>query len=280
MNKVSSTAPSGGRTASISFEGRILLPKLAAYAKSYQTKVLGDLANLTGAKPDRPALRGAIADSLFSARAFLGFYAFERAGAGQAGYREICADLLQPGAAWAGPDDFFRAFERECKKRRVGVNAKLNREVVNAGYRLHFENNPPSGWLHEKGRQIAVSGQVLPVYLELLSITGIGPKIAAFLCRDLVWLFECEGRLPLGEQVLLQPVDTWVRQIAWWLWPEFKRLGIKAPDMLLALRLSEAAQQAKCSGIELNQGMWWFGSHRREEGSRGDLGAALARMAS
>lgn len=213
---------------------------------------------------------------MLSAKVLLGFYAFERAGAGQSGYGGISADLLQPGKAWAGPEDFYRDFERACKKRRVGVNEKLNREVVKAGYRLHFENNPRSGWLHAKGQQIADSGQVLPVYLELLSITGIGPKIAAFVCRDLVWFFECEDRLSPVEQVLLQPIDTWVRQIAWRLWPEFKSLDTKAPDMLLALRLVEAAQQAKCSGIELNQGMWWFGS--QSEGREGSLDNSISAL--
>jgi hypothetical protein len=131
---------------------------------------------------------------------------------------------------------------------------------VQVGYQIQFENSPDNGWLHANGEKIAASGKVLPFYIELLSIPGIGPKIAAFICRDLVWLFECEGRVAHGEQMLLQPLDVWVRRIALLFWPELQRPGNKIPDMLLALRLSEAAQQAECSGISLNQGMWWLGS--------------------
>jgi hypothetical protein len=106
--------------------------------------------------------------------------------------------------------------------------------------------------------------RVLPPYLELLAIPGIGPKIAAFLCRDLAWIFDCEESLPTSEQLLLQPVDTWIRKIAVLLWPEFKPVEHRQGqvDFLIAARIVSVTQELRQSGVAFNQGSWFYGSKR------------------
>ena len=148
------------------------------------------------------------------AQVFFGIYAFERAGCARARYGEIAGELLRAGENFASDTDFWNAFQSACKSNGVGSNERLNRKVLEQGYQKHFRTTRSRGWLFELGRALADKGQVLPAYLELLAIPGIGPKIAAFLCRDLAWIFGCEQRLPASEQLLLQPVDTWIRQIA------------------------------------------------------------------
>ncbi len=118
---------------------------------------------------------------------------------------------------------------------------------------------------------------VLPAYLELLSIHSIGPKIAAFLCRDLVWIFDGEKEVLSSEQLMLQPVDTWIRQVAELLWPRLKHLESGKADFLIATQIVSVSHQLDQSGVAFNQGSWHFGSRELRPGETLDSG--LQRLA-
>jgi len=188
-----------------------------------------------------------------------------RTGSGRAGYGGIAAKLLHAGKNFASGAEFWKAFQSACESKPVRLNERLNTKVLEQGYHKHFGTARSQGWLFELGRGMADKRLVWPAYFELLAIPGIGPKIAAFLCRDLAWIFGCEERLPASERLLLQPVDTWVRQIAVLLWPEFKPVEHRQAgqvDFLIAARIVSAAQELGQSGVEFNQGSWYFGSQR------------------
>jgi hypothetical protein len=191
-------------------------------------------------------------------------YAFERAGSAGANYGGIAAKLLHAGKNFASDAEFWKAFQDACESDGVGPNERLNRRVLEQGFQKHFGTARSQGWLFELGRAMADKRVVLPAYLELLAIPGIGPKIAAFLCRDLVWIFGCEKALVASERPLLQPVDTWIRQIAILLWPEFKQVvehhKAGQVDFLIAARIVSAAHHFRQSGVAFNQGSWHFGS--------------------
>jgi hypothetical protein len=216
---------------------------------------------------DCAEMRDALQEPRFSAQVFFGIYAFERAGSARAGYDGITSKLLHAGKNFASKAEFWKAFQSACESERVGSNERLNRRVLEQGYQKHFGTARSQGWLFELGRAMADKKRVLPAYLELLAIPGIGPKIAAFLCRDLAWIFGCEERLPASEQLLLQPVDTWIRQIAVLFWPEFKPVEHRQVqvDFLIAARIVSVAQELGQSGVAFNQGSWFYGSTRHCE---------------
>jgi len=263
----------------VNLSPQVLVPRLcncaAGYSQSYFSEFLKDKVEHLPA--NRMEMREALKDPRFSAQVFFGIYAFERAGSGRAGYGGIASKLLHGGKDFLNGSDFWKAFQVACESKRLGSNERLNRRVLEQGYEKHFGMPRTKGWLFEIGSAMAENELVLPAYLELLGIPGIGPKIAAFLCRDLVWIFGCEERLPAGEQLLLQPVDTWIRQIAILLWPEFKSVENRqvAPvDFLIAARIVSTTHDLGQSGAAFNQGSWYFGN-RRQARADVDLHAAL-----
>jgi hypothetical protein len=242
---------------------QILVPRLSArasgYARDYFTKHLK--AAVENVPADCEGVRAALQAPCFSAQVFFGLYAFARAGAERARYGRIAASLLKGGRSFTGEAAFMEAFRAACKSDEVGVNERLNAGALQQGYRMHFGVGCTKGWLFQLGERMAKTGQVRPAYLELLAIRGIGPKIAAFVCRDLAWIFGCEQRLPAIERLLLQPVDTWIRQIAVLLWPEFAPVEDRGVDFLIAAQIVSATEELGQSGVAFNQGSWYFGSH-------------------
>jgi hypothetical protein len=260
---------------------QVLVPRLCRRASDYERLYFTDF--LQGKVEKRPAdcaeMRDALQDPRVSAQVLFGIYAFERAGSGRAGYGGIASKLLHAGKIFASGAEFWQAFQGACESKPVGSNERLNKKVLEQGYQKHFGTACSQGWLFELGRAMADKQRVLPAYLELLAIPGIGPKIAAFLCRDLAWIFGCEERLPTSERLLLQPVDTWIRQIAHLLWPEFKPVEHRQEgqvDFLIAARIVSAAQELGESGVAFNQGSWYFGSQRVR--ASGNLETALRQL--
>jgi hypothetical protein len=96
---------------------------------------------------------------------------------------------------------------------------------------------------------------VKAMHSELDGIYQIGPKIASFFLRDTVQLFDIH--IDDGDLSYLQPVDTWVRQIA-------IRLGLVSQEASLK-QIEEAiiamCAAHKCSPLMFNQGAWYLGAN-------------------
>jgi hypothetical protein len=263
----------------------ILVPRLCGWSNRYRQSYFKDFLNEKVEKlpADRGEMQEALQNPVFSAQVFFGNYAFERAGSGRAGYGGIAAKLLHSGRNFANDAEFWKAFQVACDSNQpkpVGQNERLNKSVLQQGHRKHFGTSGSQGWLFVLGQAMADTHLVRPAFLELLAIHGIGPKIAAFLCRDLAWIFDCEKCLPAGERLLLQPVDTWIRQIAVLLWPsEFKPVEhrkVGQVDFLIADRIVFATQRLGQSGVAFNQGSWYFGNH--QVGASRNLETELLRL--
>jgi hypothetical protein len=88
-------------------------------------------------------------------------------------------------------------------------------------------------------------------------IVQVGPKIAAFYLRDVVSLFELEDNVSEGFQFTLQPVDVWVRRVAF-------NIGI-VPNGTSHRDVSRAiidlCKSEDCSPLQFNQGAWYAGAH-------------------
>jgi len=263
----------------MTLSAEILIPKLAALSPSYQRIVLFPALeqNLGLNLSNRKAIRAALKIPVNSLRAFFGCFAFARAGGERAGYGNICIDLLSVQNQYKDGEHLLADFRRACRERRIGTNDKLTSDIVLNGFTRHFGTDKAVSWLFEAGSKIRQTGIIRPLYLDLLSIRGIGEKIAAFLCRDLVWIFDCEDRLLPAEKLLIQPIDTWVRSILLEFWPEFKKVAARpSVDFLLASSICAAIEKMQQSCVEFNQGSWYFGS--RCVGNVSNLTARLAQL--
>ncbi len=86
-------------------------------------------------------------------------------------------------------------------------------------------------------------------------ITQIGPKVAGLYLRDLVALYELDGNVSADIAYSIQPVDTWVRKLAY-------RLGIAGKgtnDDEVQKAIVEFCKSQGISPVLFNQGAWYVG---------------------
>ncbi len=92
-------------------------------------------------------------------------------------------------------------------------------------------------------------------------IRSVGPKIASFYLRDIVSLFGLEDTILPDDLVLLQPIDTWVRKIAF-------QVGLidnlNERDDAVRQKIVEACNRLQLSSLKFNQGAWFMGYHSFE----------------
>lgn len=87
-------------------------------------------------------------------------------------------------------------------------------------------------------------------------IYEVGPKIASFYLRDLVDLYDLIRYVNPDELKYLQPIDTYVRQVA----KEVKIIdNIKEKDFVVRENIIEVCNKYEISSIEFNEGAWCFG---------------------
>ncbi len=88
-------------------------------------------------------------------------------------------------------------------------------------------------------------------------IVQVGPKIASFYLRDVVWLFELDGEVPADFQFCLQPIDVWVRRFA-------RRTGMvpeKASDTEIQQAVVTLCAEGGYSPLSFNTGLWHVGQN-------------------
>jgi hypothetical protein len=240
------------------------------YLRAFLYPVIGNAADKHVGSRDRAF------DLLRSPARSLSFlltnYAFARAGGEQAGYGEICDKLLSPycgdraNSLWDGiPSgvELWNRFRRACTREGIGLNEKLNRGVIEGLYTLASPNGG-SGLVVKLANDIKGALGLTAVYRSLKEVPGVGPKIAAFICRDVVFLADLENQVSSTDAWMLQPVDVWTRRVA-----EFLDRTLDArPDEDVARFLTATAEAAGTSGIAFNQGSWFFGSQVARKESR------------
>ncbi len=107
------------------------------------------------------------------------------------------------------------------------------------------------------------SGDLPKVYAEIDSIWSIGPKIASLILRDIVYIYQLEKYLDDEKSYnYLQPVDTWVHQLA-------KKLNLINPDRTSIYKDEAKDISLKCfeygvNPIHFNQAVWYLGTHSLE----------------
>jgi len=147
--------------------------------------------------------------------------------------------------------------ELDGTTRRSGTGKGRDREMVLDTFRFICEHPCAEGQLLNIAAYSAErieAGATATIYRELDGIRQIGPKIAAVFLRDTVAVLNLQQHLGAEHFRLLQPVDTWVRQIA-------GRLNIEPGQHGLAAALAQACQEAGVDPIRFNQGAWYLGAH-------------------
>jgi hypothetical protein len=96
------------------------------------------------------------------------------------------------------------------------------------------------------------TGDVRSVHDLLISINGVGPKIASLFLRDIAWACDI---FPTRSRELLQPVDRWVRRYVHH-WEQNNRLS----DPECAHWIVKQSLEAGVSPEKVNAGMWYFGA--------------------
>lgn len=96
---------------------------------------------------------------------------------------------------------------------------------------------------------------------ELRCIRQIGKKTCSLYLRDTVSFYHLEKYLVKSSDYdLLQPVDTWVHQMAQKLEIIDKKMSLQELEKKRNL-ITEAALNAAVSPIDFNQGLWYLPTH-------------------
>lgn len=249
-------------------EGRQVVSRVAEYAVQYRAiHLMPAVEEFTGvmARSNNEAL-SALRSPAHSLSMLLGYYAFARQGGERAGYNEVCTELLQPYLS-AAPlrlwNDFadwrtlYAAFESGCARRGIRPNSRFNEGLLRDIYEL-ARQTPNTGLFQTWADAVVERHDLAGVHAQLDGIHGVGPKIAAFVSRDVVCLADAEATLPPGSGRYVQPVDVWIGRIAAFLNPH---LTVGASDWTSAAdSLDHACRESCVSGIAFNQGGWYLGS--------------------
>jgi len=99
------------------------------------------------------------------------------------------------------------------------------------------------------------NGRTQKLYSEIDSIWQVGPKVTSFYLRDLAFLYDI--KLSPEDFFMIQPIDTWVRQVA-------EHIGIcskKDSNAAVIKKLLVACNKAGVDPKRVNAGAWYLGAN-------------------
>lgn len=190
---------------------------------------------------------------------------FARAGGEQAGYgafavqallevektHESYGNFVQLDNA---PEIVWNKFVQLCNQKGIGINQKNNEGVVKGSVKLAQKSVHHNPFEH---LGLNVVSNTVDAFLLLRNISGIGDKIASFITRDIVTILDVENKIAPQNQILIQPIDRWIKGFAGLFWEELKG---RSPPWLVSLQIVAKCTEYGCSAARFNQGAWMFGS--------------------
>lgn len=105
------------------------------------------------------------------------------------------------------------------------------------------------------------NGEIDKHYAELQrsrnkrGIIQVGPKVASLYLRDVASLYQLEGKVSDEFAFCLQPVDVWVRKLAY----KTGIVGSRANDREIQEAIISLCKEQECSPLQFNQGAWYVG---------------------
>lgn len=233
---------------------------LTEYAPRYRKEVFDSIAD------DLDVTREDLfeVDSRKSLEFFYRLYGFNRSEAMKAGYQYRAVEALRKADADGviDPEALWREFQRGCERNGIEPSESNNRKLLLQTARFANRKGNLFSWIvSELERDVRLKR----LSEELRSVHRIGRRKARFFLRDVVWLCGAESDVTGRERRELQPMTGPIQETASALWPHLD------DEDEMADRIVEACESAGVSGVEFNQGAWYFQS--RESG---DLDALRA----
>ena len=155
----------------------------------------------------------------------------------------------------------WKAIEEELKKvigkGKIGKGADIEMTINS----LQFISMLPKKNIVTYSLKEIKEGDLNKLYRNLQKryskdgIYSVGPKIASFYLRDLVSLFDYDKYINEDDSILLQPIDTWIRQVAFNIGLTNKR---NQNDKEVRDIIVSECNKHGLSPIKFNQGAWFF----------------------
>ncbi len=101
------------------------------------------------------------------------------------------------------------------------------------------------------------SKKIAEAYQDLDGIWSIGPKIASFILRDIVYIYKLESYLSDEDYYFLQPIDTWVHNLS-------KSIDLVDNNKIYkgeAKDITDKCFEFGVNPIHYNQGVWYVGAN-------------------
>jgi hypothetical protein len=137
----------------------------------------------------------------------------------------------------------------------VGVGKRPDRLMVVSA--LAFARARPNDNLVAYSLACIRDRKLAQHYRELQSIASVTPEMASFYLRDLALVYDLEACIAADEYALLQPMDSWVQQIA-----RFVGIISRQRDASAMKRaVLEACARADVNPIDFNAGAWYVATH-------------------
>lgn len=120
---------------------------------------------------------------------------------------------------------------------------------------LRFIHRCPSNDIVLYSIEEIKNGNTKKLYSEIDTIWQIGPKVTSLYLRDLVFCYDL--KLSSEDYFVIQPIDTWVRQV-------LNRLSIcskEDSDRVIIDKLLKVCDKVKVDPKKTNAGAWYLGAN-------------------
>lgn len=145
---------------------------------------------------------------------------------------------------------------KELKDR--GVSKGADRKMVGETLEFISDKNACDHNIVRYSKELIKSGKVEELFNQIDDIHNIGKKKASFYIRDVVDLFNLDKHIKKEEYIYLQPVDTWVHQVA----KSFDILDSEKPSWGTdSKKIVDKCLTGEVSPIKFNQGAWYIGKN-------------------
>lgn len=174
---------------------------------------------------------------------------------------EAALDVLKPwfSEAEQSPEGW------DLEELRRNLQAKIGKGKVGRGNdvkmvisSLRYVSSLPDSNIVTHSVQCIEAREIGRHFSELQNeIFQVGPKIASFYLRDIVSCFQLDNKVSDRFQFTLQPIDVWVRSIAF----DSGIVARGADDRQAAQAIVDLCTKEYCSPLLFNQGAWYAGKH-------------------
>lgn len=152
--------------------------------------------------------------------------------------------------------DFQEGSPFDLELKQAGLPKRMDRLMVLTTLEL-LVNMPNANIVGYSLSEIK-NKRCFDLYVKLRDIKSVGDKVTSFYLRDLDFIFDLKEYLVADDYYLMQPIDTWVRQIS-------VQIGLISPsiakdDAIVKRRIIQGCLEVGVNPNDYNVGAWWCGA--------------------